>query len=68
MFVWVCKLFKKEKPYIPQPYVEKDTRCDLCKYKDECDAKICSTISLDTREHYIRGLGGECKAEKRGEQ
>ena len=64
IFRWARKIFKKKKKYIPQPYVEKDTRCDLCKYKDECEDKIDVTTLNDMRRHYIRSLGGSCKLEE----
>ena len=62
IFRWVRKVFKKKEKYIPQPYVEKDTKCDLCKYKYECDSKVNITTLNDTRNHYVCGLGGYCKA------
>lgn len=68
IFGWIRKVFKKKKKYIPQnkpqPYVEKETRCDLCAYKYECDSKVDITTLNDMRRHYIRGLGGSCKLEE----
>lgn len=62
IFRWVRKVFKKKNRYDPQPYVEKDTICDLCKYKHECELKVDITTLNDTRRHYMRGIGGICKA------
>ena len=66
IFRWIRKVFKKKKKYIPQPYVEKDTICDLCKYKYECDTKMDITTLNDMRRHYIRGWDGRCKLEELG--
>ena len=60
----IRKVFKKKEKYIPQPYVEKDTCCDLCKYKYECDSKVDITTLNDMRRHYIRVLGSKCKLEE----
>ena len=44
-------------PYI----VEKDTKCDLCNNKGECeDYLIDCTHSEDTRRHVINGIGYIC--------
>ena len=44
-------------PYI----VEKDTKCDLCNNKGECeDYLIDCTSSEDTRRHVINGIGHIC--------
>ena len=44
-------------PYI----VEKDTKCDLCNNKGECeDYLIDCTRSEDTRRHVINGIGHIC--------
>ena len=52
-----CGQFKKRPK--PIPYKEKDTECDLCEQKAKClenGLLLDSTISIDTRRHYIRGL------------
>lgn len=47
-----CKDFKK---YKPKKHIEKDTKCDNCKYLSDCIARgnviDCRTIS-DERSHY----------------
>ena len=51
---------KKIKYQEPIPYVEKDTRCDLCEHKDECEL-LEITILADTRQHFISGFSNICK-------
>ena len=42
-------------------YVERDTRCDLCDNKGECeDYLIDCTRYEDTRRHVINGMGHIC--------
>lgn len=58
-----CKDFKE---YKPRKYREKDTKCDKCKYLQECidEGKVidCRNIE-DTRSHYIKGLGSYVKCD-----
>lgn len=44
-------------------YVERDTECDKCEYLFSCDDCIEVTRDMDTRRHYVRGLGNTCKLE-----
>lgn len=59
-----CPYFKKCRQ---RKYVEKDTECDKCEFleqrKDEGYVIDC-TIYDGTREHYIRGLGSNCRSSK----
>ena len=42
-------------------YHEKDTKCDICDRRSECEPYLLrSTYSYDTREHVIPGLGYNC--------
>ena len=42
-------------------YVEKDTKCDLCDNRNECeDYLLDCTHSSDTRRHVINGIGHIC--------
>lgn len=42
-------------------YIEKDTKCDLCDNRSECeDYLIDCTHSEDTRRHVINGIGHIC--------
>ena len=51
-------------PYI----VEKDTECDLCDNRDECeDYLIDCTCYEDTRRHVINGMGHVCPKKYKGE-
>lgn len=50
-----------------EEYVETDTKCDMCKYLNECIAnRNCfnAAISKDSRKHYVHSPGAECKAEE----
>lgn len=61
--MWLIDLFRKRKTEEQKPiHEEHDTECDLCKYRDECLENLLEcTASSDTRKHFIRGLGAECK-------
>ena len=49
-------------------YVERDTRCDLCDNKSECeDYLIDCTRYEDTRRHVINGMGHICPKRYKGE-
>jgi hypothetical protein len=52
-----CVAYKK---FMPEPYIEKDTACDLCEYQKECGV-IEVTSAYDTRRHYMPSLGTFCK-------
>lgn len=60
------KIFKihspsKEWMNIPYEYVEKDTKCDLCDNRSECEEYLLDcTHSSDTRRHVINGIGHIC--------
>ena len=42
-------------------YVEKDTKCDLCSNRSECEEYLIDcTHSADTRRHVINGIGHIC--------
>ena len=42
-------------------YVEKDTKCDLCNNRSECEEYLIDcTYSADTRRHVINGIGHFC--------
>lgn len=59
------KLFKVHSPSkecINISYEEKDTKCDLCDHKDQCDLLECTTIR-DTRKHFIPMRGFNCPLE-----
>lgn len=43
-----------------ESYVEKDTECDLCEHKAECDL-IEITNYYDTRMHLAPNIGNRCK-------
>lgn len=46
---------------IPYEYVEKDTKCDLCDNRSECEEYLLDcTHSSDTRRHVINGIGHIC--------
>lgn len=66
---FIRKIFKIHSPsteltqgYV---YVERDTKCDLCEYLNECidvGNVLDCTHSMDTRKHYIHGMGPDCKS------
>lgn len=56
-----CPYFKK---YRQRKYVEKDTDCDKCEFLEQCknDGYVINCTSFeDSREHYMRGLGSNCR-------
>lgn len=53
---------KKIKRQEPIPYVEEDTRCDLCELKDQCNLTEV-TMLADTKKHYANVMGDKCKKE-----
>lgn len=61
----IRKLFgRKEPEYKPYAYIERDTECDKCEFLNECknDGCLVSCTRLDNdKEHYIRGIGSNCK-------
>ena len=62
------KIFKihspsKEWMNVPSEYNEKDTECDLCPHKDECDL-IETTRLDDTRRHFVRAPFYMCRLEE----
>lgn len=63
--MWLFDLFRKRKTEEQKhTYEEYDTECDLCNCREECyekDFLLDCTICADSRSHYIRGLGVECK-------
>lgn len=57
----ICPDFKK---YKPRRYVEKDTKCDNCEFFPECKENgyvLNCTIEMDNRQHFIPGMGANCK-------
>lgn len=64
------KLFKIHSPskeWTNIPYEEKDTRCDMCSYKDECAPYLLDITCLgDTRTHVIKGVGYICPIDEMG--
>lgn len=61
----VKTIFGEKIPQIEyyEPYVEKDTECDLCEHLKECVANgyvVSAELSIDTRKHYIRGIDCDC--------
>lgn len=53
-----CKYYEK---YIPNPYIEKNTKCDNCECLDKCKENnrvIEVTRLTDTRKHYTKILRG----------
>lgn len=46
-----------------EPYEEKDTKCDLCEHKVECNLLECTTVN-DTRKHLIPNIDNVCKKPK----
>lgn len=57
---------KKEKSKTKEHHIEHDTRCDKCDRLQEClkdDILLDVTKMSDSRKHYIRGMGAECKVD-----
>lgn len=68
MVKWIKSLFHKIEVDINKyEYIERDTECDKCEFLESCifdsNALEC-TSEEDTRRHYIKGLGSECKRSK----
>lgn len=64
MIVNIIKWIFKKKKVEYKPYIELDTECDKCEFLYQCknDGYVVNcTIYEDTREHFIRGLGSNCK-------
>lgn len=62
----IKRLFKKNKVEY-KPYIEHDTECDKCEFLYKCkdDGYVINCTSFeDSREHYIRGLGSNCRSSK----
>ena len=58
----------EERTKIPVEYHERDTRCDLCDNRGECeDYLIDCTRYEDTRRHVINGMGHICPKKYKGE-
>jgi hypothetical protein len=63
------KLFRKilkskENRQTVGKYIEKDTECDLCENKNNCIENgnlVFASLDLDSREHYIKGIGCVCR-------
>ena len=56
-----CPYFEE---YRPINYIERDTNCDKCPKLKDCISSgnvLRTTIGVDTREHYIMGIGSHCK-------
>ena len=56
-----CPYFEEYKPI---NYIERDTNCDKCPKLKDCISNgnvLRTTISVDTREHYITGIGARCE-------
>ena len=66
-FKKIFKIHSPSKEWMNIPYEEKDTKCDLCDRKSECDLLEC-THSLDTRRHFIPMLGYSCPLEVKEEE
>ena len=59
----IKRLFKKKETKY-KPYIERYTECDKCELLEQCkddEYVVNCTIFDDSREHYIRGLGSNCK-------
>lgn len=65
MFNVFKRLFRKKKAeYEYKPYIERDTECDKCEFLEQCknDGYVINcTFSGDDKEHYMRGLGSNCR-------
>ena len=48
--------------YVTREYHETDTKCDLCEHKNQCEL-LEITCSVDTRRHFVRGIGYTCPLE-----
>lgn len=64
IFRKLIRKFRKAEETKHFEYVEKDTRCDKCEHIEECKENgylIDITRLADTRQHFIRGIGCNCK-------
>lgn len=64
MILNIIKRFFKKKEIEYKPYIEHDTECDKCGFLEQCknDGYVMDcTIYEDAREHYIRGIGSNCR-------
>ena len=59
---WLISLFKPEPEPKPEPYVEEDTKCDLCEHKGECSLLEITTLG-DSRMHFISSPFNKCVKE-----
>lgn len=58
----IFDLFNRLRP-VKSAYVEKDTKCDRCKYLCKCKESgnlIETTVPADMKRHFISGLGADC--------
>lgn len=63
----ICPDFKE---YKPRRYVERDTKCDKCEFLSECEENgyvLNRTVEMDNRQHFIPGMGANCKKEMGGQ-
>lgn len=58
----IFKIHSPSKEWTRIPYEEKDTKCDLCDHKDQCDL-LERTSPADTRRHFIPMIGFDCPLE-----
>lgn len=59
-----CEHYKR---FRPKPYIEKDTKCDLCDMVAYCASRsgaINITTMDDKRQHVMMGLGYQCPKEE----
>ena len=55
----IFKIHSPSKEWTRIHYEEKDTKCDLCIHKDQCDLLEYTSIA-DTRRHFIPMRGFDC--------
>lgn len=56
-----CQYYEE---YIPQPYIEQNSKCDKCRNLGTCidnGTVINCATSQDSRQHYFYGLDSTCK-------
>jgi hypothetical protein len=59
----IKRIFRKKKTEY-KPYIEHDTECDKCEFLEQCkdDGYVINcTTYYDSRQHFIRGLGSNCR-------
>ena len=57
----IFDIHSPSKELVCMPYAEKDTKCDLCDNRSECENYLIDrTHSEDTRRHVINGIGYIC--------